>query len=53
MTVHPALVSKVAAALAQADRGPLEVSYDVLAAAAVESVIEWISGSLSLTGGQQ
>jgi hypothetical protein len=43
MTAHPGLVSKVSAALAQADRGPLEVSYDTLAAAAVDAVCAWIA----------
>lgn len=39
---RPELVAKVAAAIANADKSVVPVSYDVLATAAVEAVVKYI-----------
>lgn len=54
MSAHPGLVSRVAAAIAHADHTQDDVSYDVLAEAAIAAVSAWIeNGVTSQIGGRR
>lgn len=47
MSVNPGLVSRVAAAIAHADRKAGDVSYDKLAEAAIAAVSAWIENGVT------